>query len=285
MRSVPVGRYRGSPVPAPRSFFRFGVAHPAGAAGVDPQQPAARARRQFLRAVDSERTCFFGFRVGAVRDVALDTARRAPRRPVGDVAIGKDGVAACGVGGGAEVARVAEGAPGRDLGDEVRRVFVFDVPVVFGRVDVLGFVALHFRGFGDFHARGRARFDRDGPQEPVHAVAVRVVAGAAGQRDGVAVVHVGADRAIAPIGLARFFVDRVGRSDRGAGAQNRNDAAGVGAFASLAGRVGGVDQGVFEAAAAQGSGRAGPLAVRIADAVHLVGARAGRRGAVAGGAG
>src|ERR1039458_2085193 len=56
-----------------------------------------------LRAVDGERTRFFGLRVGAVRDVALDTARRAPRRPVGDVAIGKDGVAACGVGGGAEV--------------------------------------------------------------------------------------------------------------------------------------------------------------------------------------
>src|SRR5665811_1796281 len=77
--------------------------------------------------------------VGAVRDMALDAVGRALRSLVGAVAVGVDGVAAVGLAviGGGEVAGVAGGAPGRDVGDEARRVEILDLPVVLGRV-VLG---------------------------------------------------------------------------------------------------------------------------------------------------
>ncbi len=150
---------------------------------------------------------------------------------------------------------MAGGAPFRDLGDEARRVFVRDIPVVFGRIELGG-------GVGDPHARARrAGFLRDRPEDPVVAVPVRIVAGAAAQRDGLAVVDFGADWAVAPGRLGRC-VHRVGRSDRGVGGEHRDDAAGVRAPAPLAGGVGGVDQRVLEAAAAQSAGRAAPFALR-----------------------
>ena len=68
----------------------------------------------------------------------------------------------------------------------------------------------------------------------------------------------------------------------GSGAKHRNDAAGIGFAALLAGRIGGVDQGVFEATAPQGPGRAFAARFRVGDSVLHIGVGAGPGPAMAG---
>jgi len=131
--------------------------------------------------------------------MALDAVRSAWRRVVGAVAVGVHSVAGVGFNTAAEVACVAGGAPRRDVGDKARRVCVFGLPVVPGRVDLGGCV-------WNCHLDRRPGVLWNRPQNPVVPVSVRVVARATTQWDHLAVVRCGASRAVAP----RHLIGRVG---------------------------------------------------------------------------
>src|SRR5450631_2556682 len=240
------------------------VAHNAGTTVVDPQQLAVAVSRVGRRqggttGIGGSSSVSLHGHVGTMRDVALDAVRPADACrvvPVGTVAVREGSIAGVDLVGPApgQVARVAGGAPLRDVGDvpirfggqqcnasDVGNVAVRDVPVVGRRVDLGGCV-------GDLDAcrrctqlsrrddTGRAGgrrtddslsqrsgIDRDRLQDAIVAVAVRVVTRTALKRDaGLARVDGSRNGPVAPDGAGRRAIDLVLRRYGRFRAQSRN---------------------------------------------------------------